>query len=233
MLKRTAALLLAFAAALLAALPLPGPVAAQDPTTLVLNGRDLEVALGVAVTLQKPPDAGSDRPTTASASEVQIWNGAGWENLPANPVSFSSSTPEVGKVEFYRLKAATGKCEVANEKFKTSPHTEGCEPYSRVQWGVGEPNVRPPLDTPYELLRATPGGNWTTQMAVSVLCSVMTLLIFRSAGAAAVMGAAAVLPISAFGMSVLGFGNLWYAGMTVVIAIATLFAFKLLSKPTY
>ena len=168
-----------------------------------------------------------------------------------------SDNDDLGRVIFFRqpyhapfyLRGAAPKensyaCEGTALNAKSAPDSE-LEAISRVlllTFGGGAQNqpgytapIPPPqgysdatLQTADDLLYQAPGGDWVTQMLVSVAAAVVVMVILRSA--TGLMIGIMVLPVSAFGMALIGYGSYWYVTVMALIFVLAVAAFTLLTR---
>ena len=90
------------------------------------------------------------------------------------------------------------------------------------------PNPAQSLETFDDLLYQAPGGEWVTQMLVSVAAAVVVMAILRSM--AGLMIGIMVMPVSAFGMALIGYGSYWYVTVMALIFVLTVAAFTILTR---
>ena len=100
-----------------------------------------------------------------------------------------------------------------------------------IRYGAGPQNPIPAppgyktdtLQTADDLLYQAPGGGWTTQMLVSVAAAGVVMLILRSM--AGLMIGILTLPVSAYGMVLIGYGSYWYVTVAVFLTALCIAAF--------
>ena len=80
----------------------------------------------------------------------------------------------------------------------------------------------PTLQTLDDLIYQAPGGHWTTQMLVSFGAAVVVMIVLRSM--AGLMIGIMVMPLSAYGMYLIGYGSGWF-----VMVMALLFVFSVVA----
>lgn len=90
-------------------------------------------------------------------------------------------------------------------------------------------NPNPPtLENADALLYQAPGGDWVTQMLVSVGAAVAVMVVLRNA--TGLMMGIMVMPVSAFAMALIGYGSYWYVTVMALIFVLTVAAFTLLTR---
>ena len=102
--------------------------------------------------------------------------------------------------------------------------------------GVFNPPEPPPgygaqsdgIDSIDTLIYQAPGGEWVTQMLVSVGAAVVVMVILRSM--AGLMIGIMVMPVSAFGMALIGYGSYWYVAVMVLIFVFAVAGFAMLTR---
>ena len=80
----------------------------------------------------------------------------------------------------------------------------------------------PTLRTVDDLIYQSPGGHWTTQMLVSFGAAVVVMIILRSM--VGLMLGILLLPVTAYGMVLIGYGSYWY-----VLVMVLLFVFSVVA----
>ena len=99
--------------------------------------------------------------------------------------------------------------------------------------GAHEPKVPPDFNAPTlqtvdDLIYQAPGGDWTTQMLVSFGASVVVMIILRSM--VGLMIGILVMPVSAYGMFLIGYGSGWYVIVMVLLFVFSAVAWGLVTR---
>ena len=97
--------------------------------------------------------------------------------------------------------------------------------------GFAEPNQPlggPTLQTVDDLIYQAPGGDWTTQMLVSFGASVVVMIILRSM--VGLMIGILLMPVSAYGMFLIGYGSGWYVIVMVLLFVFSAVAWGLVTR---
>ena len=89
--------------------------------------------------------------------------------------------------------------------------------------------VYPTFSTPSDLVDITPGGRWIAQMLVSVCAGAVVLVILRGS-AMGLFAGVGTMPLAASMMAVLGYGETWFAAMTVILLILTVLAWAFVAR---
>ena len=84
------------------------------------------------------------------------------------------------------------------------------------------------IDSIDTLIYQAPGGGWTTQMLVSVAAAGVVMVILRSM--AGLMIGILVLPVSAFGIVLIGYGSYWYVTVAVLFMALSIAAFTMITR---
>ena len=97
---------------------------------------------------------------------------------------------------------------------------------------MGQPQESdPPGMTMDEFIDTTPGGPWMPQLLVSFLATGMMLWMFRLS-VAGLLIAAIMMPVSAFGMAVIGYGNYWLPTIEGVLLGLAFLGWRFLTRRT-
>ena len=100
-----------------------------------------------------------------------------------------------------------------------------------IHWNISRDGPRtvpksfanaPTLRTVDDLIYQSPGGHWTTQMLVSFGAAVVVMIILRSM--VGLMLGILLLPVTAYGMVLIGYGSYWY-----VLVMVLLFVFSVVA----
>ena len=102
--------------------------------------------------------------------------------------------------------------------------------------GAATPGPAPPgygaktdsIDSIDTLIYQAPGGDWVTQMLVSVGAAVVIMVILRSM--IGLIAGIAAMPVSAYGMALIGYGSYWYVTVMVIIFVLSVAAFATLTR---
>ena len=82
-----------------------------------------------------------------------------------------------------------------------------------------------------EFIGTTPGGPWMPQLLVSFCVSVMVLWILRFS-VVGLLGAAIMLPVSAYVMAAIGFGNYWLPTFELLMIAMPALGWRFLTRRT-
>ena len=174
---------------------------------------------------------------------------AGYDNIPNHSYSVSDD-PELGRIiafaqpvamQIYLRGAAPNPgYDACDSAHVSAPDTElTVSDTLLIIYGAGNvnPGPTPPgyganpaqsLETFDDLLYQAPGGGWTTQMLVSVAAAGVVMVILRSM--AGLMIGILVLPVSAYGMALIGYGSYWYVTVAVFFMALSIAAFAIIIR---